>query len=238
LSPSSPGFRRLKNRLPVEEEQQSFGLIPDDELISLVSQGGFHSEQSCEAVEEVLRRGLECPDAIALMRDILFGFEAARLRYRAAVCLVRLDCWDNDVHRALCQAASRLPLDEPLARSARLQLQKRGFSPANHPERPQIGESHAMAQTIRPKEASEPREVPQSTPQNVEVARELSDEPEPSPAAPLPRYTLEDLEEPRLRYRRRKRKRGNWIWEVLSNLQIVLLFLIGFAVFILLLGRL
>lgn len=53
----------------------------------------------------------------------------------------------------------------------------------------------------------------------------------------LPRYTMEDVEEPRIRYRRRKRKRGELRRQIFANLQILLLFVVAFLLYLAFLAR-
>jgi hypothetical protein len=234
-----------------DEEEDSLGSLPDDILMAIITEGEFSAEESCDAVEELLRRGLECPEAVVLMRDVLFGFESSSLRYRAAISLSRLKSWDDDVHRALCQAVSKLGVEDPSARAARLQLQRRGLSAAIPPERPRVGSVGEHAQPVLTREprtqqtraaeemiASDPQPsaIPTSAPATKAAARD------PRPATPLsnptlPRYTMESVDEPRLHYRRRKRKRGELLRQVISNVQMLVIFFAALIGMLLLMGR-
>jgi hypothetical protein len=62
------------------------------------------------------------------------------------------------------------------------------------------------------------------------------------PATPLansslPRYTMESVDEPRLHYRRRKRKRGELLRQVMSNVQMMVIFFAALIGMLLLIGR-
>jgi hypothetical protein len=236
MSTSYQGNRR--GRRAPEEEEDSFGSLPDDELLAMVSAGGFDAVESCEAVEDVLRRRLTCPDAIPLMRDLLFGFEHSAVRYRAALCLARMDEWDADIHRALCHAVAKLPTDDPNARSARLQLQKRQLSPAEPPPRPLVGSNGFQAPAAKAVEPAPPPPTPTPPPQPAAPKPVHQPAAAASPAmVSLPRYTMEDVEEPRIRYRRRKRKRGELRRQIFANLQILLLFIVAFLLYLAFLAR-
>ncbi len=250
MSPNRSGSGRSRRRM-TDEEENSLESLPDDILMAIITEGDFSAEESCDAVEELLRRGLECPEAVVLMRDVLFGFESSALRYRAAISLSRLKSWDDDVHRALCQAVGKLGVEDSSARAARLQLQRRGLSAAIPPERPRVGSTGEHAQPVLTREPRtqhapvaeevltpdpQPGALPASSPATKAAARESR------PATPLsnptlPRYTMESVDEPRLHYRRRKRKRGELFRQVVSNVQMLVIFFAALIGMLLLLGR-